>query len=59
VTPFAKIEPARWTAVADGLAPVPEGTRDVTFAEALGTANGHGPRMVVRDFELAQMEPVP
>jgi hypothetical protein len=59
VTPFARIEPARWTAVADGLTPVPDSQRDVTFAEALGTANGHGPRMVVRNFELAQMEPVP
>jgi hypothetical protein len=58
-TPFATIQPARWTAVADSLAPLPDGKRNVTFVEALGALNGKGPRMVVREFELAQMEPVP
>ena len=54
--PFARIEPVRWTAVGDDLALLPDGKRDVTFAEALGDARrGLRPQgLVVRDFELAQ-----
>ncbi|HEX2515336.1 MAG TPA: DUF6603 domain-containing protein [Chloroflexota bacterium] len=54
--PFARIEPVRWTAVGDDLAPLPDGKRDVTFAEALGDARrGLRPQgLVVRDFELTQ-----
>jgi hypothetical protein len=56
VSPFAKIEPARWTAVSEELALLPEAKRDVTFVEALGTAALKRQRMVVREFELAQTE---
>jgi hypothetical protein len=54
VNPFAKIEPARWTAVSENLALLPDAKRDVTFVEALGSAALKRQRMVVREFELAQ-----
>jgi hypothetical protein len=57
--PFATVQPARWSAVADDLAALPDAKRDVTFAEALSTLAGKRQRMVVRDFELAEMERVP
>ncbi len=54
--PFARIEPARWNAVDEDLAPLPNAKRDVTFVEALGSAALKRQRMVVREFELAQTE---
>jgi hypothetical protein len=54
--PFAKLEPARWTAVSADLAPLAGEKRDVTFVEALSSAALKRQRMVVREFELAQTE---
>jgi hypothetical protein len=57
--PFAKVEAARWSAVAADLAPLSGVARDVTFAEALGATAGQGRRLVVREFELAQSGEAP
>jgi hypothetical protein len=59
VTPFAAIQPARWSAVTDELAPLPGAKRDVTFAEAASSASAQRTRIIVREFELAQAEEVP
>lgn len=53
---FAKLEPARFSAVSPDLAPLPESKRDVTFVEALASAGLERRRMVVREFELAETE---
>jgi hypothetical protein len=52
--PFATIEPPRWSAVTDDLAPLPD-KRDLTFVEAIGPRRGDRERMVVREFELARI----
>lgn len=57
--PFARIEPARWTAVAEGLAPLDGAASGRTFVEALGGLQGTRSNMVVRDFELSRMEVSP
>jgi hypothetical protein len=54
--PFATIQPARWSAVSDQLAPLPGVKRDVTFVEAFGTSVAQRQRLVVREFELVQAE---
>jgi len=55
--PFAKVEPARWTALTEDLGVVSDAARNVSFVEALGAAQRDRRSMVVRDFELAQLEP--
>jgi len=55
--PFAKVEPARWTALTEDLGIVSDAARGVSFVEALGAAQRDRRGMVVRDFELAQLEP--
>jgi hypothetical protein len=56
VTPFAKVETARFAVVTDSLAPMPSAPAEVSFAEAAGSASAQRTRIIVRDFELAQME---
>jgi hypothetical protein len=55
--PFAKVEPAHWTALTEDLGIVSDAARNVSFVEALGVAQRDRRSMVVRDFELAQLEP--
>ena len=52
--PFAKVEPLRFAAVRDDLTPLPEGQREATFSEALGSAALGRRAMVVNEFELAR-----
>jgi Family of unknown function (DUF6603) len=56
---FATLRPARWSAVADDLAPLPGVAQAVSFVEALGTPLGDRRRMVVREFELAEAGATP
>jgi hypothetical protein len=56
VQPFAKIEPLRFAAVSEALALLPGAKRDVTFAEALSSAQLKRRSMIVNEFELAKIE---
>jgi hypothetical protein len=56
ISPFAKVEPLRFTAVADDLARLPNAKPQASFAEALATAQLQRRGMVVNDFELAKLE---
>jgi hypothetical protein len=52
--PFVKVAPMRFSAVGEDLALLPNAKRDVTFAEALGSASLKRQSMIVNDFELAK-----
>ena len=56
VQPFAKVEPLRFAAVTDALALLPDAKPDVTFSEALSSAQLKRRSMVVNDFELARIK---
>jgi hypothetical protein len=56
VQPFAKVEPLRFAAVGEDLALLPDAKRDVTFSEALSSAQLKRRSMVVNDFELARVK---
>ena len=56
VRPFATVEPLRFAAVADDLALLPDANADVTFAEALSSAQLKRRSMVVNDFEVAAIK---
>lgn len=52
----ARVEPLRFAAVTDGLALLPDAKPDVTFSEALGSAQLKRRSLIVNDFELARMK---
>jgi hypothetical protein len=51
---FARVEPLRFAAVTNELALLPDAKPDVTFSEALSSAQLKRSSMIVNDFELAQ-----
>jgi hypothetical protein len=56
VQPFAKVESLRFAAVTDALALLPDAKPDVTFSEALSSAQLKRRSMVVNEFELARIK---